>query len=1071
MLGKRYAFVVLALVLTLSAASFAQTSLGTITGVVTDPKGAVIPNATVVAVNGDNGEKHTATTSSIGAYRIELATPGMYTVSIKASGFSELKLKNVVVTASVTTTANGAMAVGVAETIVEVNAIGAQIQTEDGAISHNLSTAEITQLPVSSLNPIQLALTEPGVTRPTVAGFSNGFDISVNGVRSRGNNFLIEGQDNNDSAIQGQALQVNNLQALKEVSIQTNSYSAEFGHGGGSVTNLVYKSGTNKWHGSAWDLIQNSALNTSDAGDKLSGVPKAPFRDNTFGFTLGGPIKRDKIFVFGSIQWDRTRQTGNGGRLILPTANGIAALQSLPANPRITALLQAMGSLQGAQGTPFTNLIPLGSSRPSVEVGPFTRTVGEPSDGGQYVVKGDWTPTDKDTVTLRYIFDRNRLTPDFFNLPNQLPGFDTQQGGSGHNGGLTYTRIFTPQVLNEFRASYGRIGFSFSQTPQTLANPLASLPSKGIGGISGFGAPGGIPQSRFHNTFQYQDTVSWTKGNHSFKFGADVVRILARDGIPFNNFGTLNYASGGGFSALANYIDDFSGRGGSASIAFGNPVIRPPFFFQNYFAMDTWKIRPNFTVTYGLRYENQGTPGNAEPFPAIDHTLGAADPLFPHAVKEQPNNKNFAPRVSFAYSPHFWNGLLKDKTVFRAGFGVYYDQLFTNIVDNTAAGSPNVVNPTLVGAAGRGVANLSGQFAAFIPVLNPRTQVTTMIDNLVQPKTLQWNFDIERDLSAKFALTLAYVGTRGEHLFANDQFNPINPATGLRIVPTRGPMTVRDNSADSIYHAFQLKLDRRFTQGLQVRTSYTYSKLIDDASEVFAFSGGTSFPANLALGHRRIDRGLSGYDHRQAVAVTYIYDLPQLKNDNTFAKAMGYVVNGWQTSGTATYQTGNPQNVIDGFDANGDGQTNDRPDLGNTAVSNLLWAIDASQLGGPAGVLCDGPKALNGLGCTTVAASSVHWIVNGTGVGNLGRNTIVVPGRSDLAFALQRTIKLHSEPNHSLVFRTEMLNPFNHPYTRTPNFNLAGILPNTPASKQSFGNYLLTETGQREIRFWLKYEF
>ena len=363
-----------------------------------------------------------------------------------------------------------------------------------------------------------------------------------------------------------------------------------------------------------------------------------------------------------------------------------------------------------------------------------------------------------------------------------------------------------------------------------------------------------------------------------------------------------------------------------------------------------------------------------------------------------------------------------------------------------------------------------------------------MIDNLVQPKVLQWNFDIERELGAHFGLTLAYIGTRGEHLFANDQFNPVDPNTGLRVVPTRGPMTVRDNSADSIYHAFELKVDRRFTRGLQVRTSYTFSKLIDDASEVFAFAGGSSFPADLELGHRGIDRGLSAYDHRHAVAVTYIYDIPHLKGDSGVVKGLGWVVNGWQTSGTATYQTGNPQNVIAGFDANGDGQTQDRPDLANPAANILFWAIDSAQLGLAPGTLCDGPIAVNTGKCSTtingtggafgtaipVTAANVHWIVNATGVGNLGRNAIVVPGRSDLTFAMQRTVNLHSERQH-LIFRTEMLNPFNHPYTGTPSFNLASIIPTlnaaAPAPKQTFGNYLLTEQGARTIRFWLKYEF
>src|SRR6185437_7263270 len=404
----------------------------------------------------------------------------------------------------------------------------------------------------------------------------------------------------------------------------------EFGHGGGSVSNLIYKSGTNTWHGSAFDLIQNSDLNSADAGDKLNGTPKTSSRENTYGFTVGGPIKKDKMFVFGSIQWDKLREAANGSTLTVPDASGLAVLQSLaPGNPRLTQYLAALGGLVGNSdptAVGFQSLV-LGNSRPNVEVGHVERSgVAEPQDDTQYVVKGDWLPTSRDTFTVRYVLDRNQLTPDFFNFPNLLPCCDTQQGGSAHNAGIAFTHSFTPKVINELRVSYGRIGFTFGPTPATLANPVANGPTFSISGVSGFGTPTGIPQGRFHNTYQYQDSVSWIKGNHSFKFGTDLARILVTDSIPFNNRGTLAYgkSTAAGFSSLANFFDDFAGSSGSAAITFGSPIVRPRYFFQNYFAQDTWKLRPNFTVTYGLRYENAGTPENSMTFPAINPTLGAA---------------------------------------------------------------------------------------------------------------------------------------------------------------------------------------------------------------------------------------------------------------------------------------------------------------------------------------------------------------------------------------------------------------------------------------------------------------
>jgi hypothetical protein len=477
------------------------------------------------------------------------------------------------------------------------------------------------------------------------------------------------------------------------------------------------------------------------------------------------------------------------------------------------------------------------------------------------------------------------------------------------------------------------------------------------------------------------------------------------------------------------------------------------------------------------------------PFPAIDPTTGVFDPNFftsPH--KQLPDNNNIAPRVSFAYTPRFWESLFgHDKTVLRAGFGIYYDNLFTNIVDNTAGSSPNAVSKSIVSVVNagnpRGIAGLSSQFSALNPTPNQNVAVTSMVDNIEAPETYQWNFDIERELGAKFVLTTSYVGTRGLYLFVNDQFNPINPLTGQRFNPLRNSWTVRDNGGDSIYHALEVKLDRRFSHGLLLRTSYTFSKLIDDGSEVFTTTGASSFPQNLF--NRAGDRGLSAFDRRHRVVVTYVYDLPKLKNNSNFGfKAVGQVLNGWQIAGTAAYQSGAPYTVSDGFDNNGDGQASDRPNLANPAADPLAWAF-ANGSGG----FCDGPALLAGKGCvpflngtanatltagTPITANNIHWLVPVTGFGNVGRNAFVTPGRQDWTFGLQRTVNLYQE-RHQLVFRMEMLNPFNHPNTVNPlstNLSAVSFFRSTdPIPAVNFLNVNGSITGERDIRFWLKYQF
>src|SRR6202048_4370936 len=322
--------------LILSPISKSQSSNGTIAGAVVDKSGAGVAGATVEATSLDRGgEPRAIETDSSGSYRIEALLPGRYSVLVKKEGFAELRIYGVDVKASLTSTVNGSLEIaGVSATILVEGSTGQELQTQSGDLSASISSAEVHDLPIFGLNPIALVLTQAGVQDPKDRGISNGFNFSVNGTRPRSNNFLIDGQDNNDNAINGQAFQPTNLEAISEVTILTNSYGAEFGRGGGSVTNVIYKGGTNDFHGSAWELATNSALATAKHEDLFAGCAKAgtchPVSvENTFGFAFGGPIKHDKLFVFGSSQWDRTRSTNNGSTITAPTASGVAELQAL----------------------------------------------------------------------------------------------------------------------------------------------------------------------------------------------------------------------------------------------------------------------------------------------------------------------------------------------------------------------------------------------------------------------------------------------------------------------------------------------------------------------------------------------------------------------------------------------------------------------------------------------------------------------------------------------------------------------------------------------------------------------
>jgi len=1094
----------------------AQTSKGAIAGTVTDKSGAVVIGAQITATNSDTGEARNSLSGQLGQYRIDAVEPGRYLVAIRQLGFTPLLLEGIRVSGSVLTSVNARLIPSeVVQTIV-VEAPRASVQTESGELSQTIGTRELHDIPApvddgtghASLNPYAFAATLPGCSTVTDGSFSfvNGVSFSCNGARPRDNNFLIEGQDNNDLQIRGQGLQPQNMESVQEVTFLLNSASAEYGHGGGAIANLIVKSGTNAFHGALWERLSNSALDANDRANQIAGTPKNKYRESWYGFSIGGPLKRDKLFFFTSFQWDNYRSSRNGGTLTLPSAAGFATLEQYAAsNPRIAAMLAAYGPLRGDPtrfGHPVQ--IPLGPDpvtgvdRGAVEMGLFNRT-GVPvrADSPQFDANADYLISPRDTLSLRYIRSSFNTPDDFFHFANNLPGFDAQQSGAWHHAGITYAHIFSPRLLNEARLSYGRMGLSFLPRPDNLAAALG--PTVVIDGVQGWGANPVFPQGRFHNTYQVQDSVSWTRGAHVFKFGFDVAKVRARDMVPGNWRGSIQYMAGGAYQALANYMDDYSGGTSSVAQTFGSPIVHSSVLSQAYFAQDSWKLRPNLTVEIGLRYEYNGTPANQLRYPAVDPNNLAC---FPCVVKQRGDKQNFGPRVAFAYSPNFWKRLFGEgQSVLRGGFGIFYDSEFTNILDNSAATSPNAVASaaTKRADATRGVANWSAQLSQLSTVPNARATEQSQVAHLLSPEFLQWHLDFQRELPGKFILDAGYVGTRGEHLFANTFSNPFLP-DGSRLIPGRGTILIRDNSGDSMYHAVQLQLNRRYSHGLLVRTSYTLSKLIDDGSEVF--NSGTSVngapgtwwsvpPVEGSVDDQGVftplprgatDRSLSNFDHRHRLAFTYVYEIPAFSTRDWFTTKLGHVLNGWQISGTTSFQSGTPYNVTTGFDTNGDGVPNDRPSLANPQAPldsyayAGVWASRFTLLhtSPPNGTYCDGPTLFVLHQCTPVSLGQVHWLVPANGQGNVGRNSLTGPWYNTWAFALTRTIQIRE--GHRLQMRAEVFNPFNQAHGDGdgywPEMRLvSGIVPAGSAAHSTFADFATSRHGGRTMRMLMKYSF
>lgn len=1095
-----------------AAPGYGQTSYGTIAGSVTDATGAAVATAEVTILNTGTGETHVTKTNTKGGYIVESIGTGTYNVTITAPSFSKSVVAGIAVEASVTTSVNASLSVGSATETVEVSSSQEVLKTESAEVSETISTREIADLPVSSLNAYALATTIPGVTTVTAASFTNGTSFAGPGSRPRQNNFLIEGQDNNDNGIAGQGLQPANQEALQSVTFLVNAAQAEFGRGGGIISNLIYKSGTNQFHGAVWDRFLNVDLNAYNHSTTYNHSSRTNFRENIYGYRIGGPIFKDKLFFFVSQQFDHYRASAVLNALTVPTTAGYATLNLYKSNPQVAKLIKAYGGLVGADPTSGafpsqSKTVDLGADpvtglgRGLVQFGGVARSVGSPTNSNEFVSKVDYQIESKDKLQLRFVRSPYNAPYDTGNFPSQLPFFDTQQVGTSYNAGIVENHIFSSHVFNELRISYSRIGFTFDLRPDTYSNPLALGPTVSITGITGYGIPTNTPQGRFHNTYQLQDALSVTMGSHSMKFGFDISQARVRDQIPFVFYGSQGYiaSSAAGttpaYSALGNFVDDYSGyttaNSTSVSKNFGSNLARPTLTDQGYYAEDHWKVNPKLAIDMGIRYEYYGAPFNYLAYPAIDPSnLGCFPTTSPVScrVAVKPNYMNFAPRVGLAYS-------INSKTVTRGAIGMFYDNTFTNVADNLQASSPNAASPVVYNSnalSPRGTASWSNGFASLPTTPLPTNSVTSVLPRFKNPISYQWNFAIERQLPYSMSLTASYIGSRQEHLYGLISLNPTIPGTSTRAGnTTRAAIAVHDNSGDGNYNGGTLELNRRYRSGNEVRVSYTFGKMMDNVSEEYSSGNYSAYPQiEPALGGKRgQDYGPSVFDHAQRAVLSAVYNVPTWHASNNL-KYLAYAVNGFEFNTVVSFQTGTVINVQTGIDINGDSITNDRPVLSNKSAPIYSWAVKGTDFysaaqGGVPGVYCDGTYYTNGVSknpvtgandafCHPVSLSSVHWYAGDRYTQNntISRNADFTPGIFTGDISMLRTFKITE--HQDFAFRGECFNCLNHANTGIPNATLysSGNQPVAPGySLNTFYNYAPTTSGNRSIRIFLRYEF
>jgi hypothetical protein len=1088
----------------------AQSSRGTVTGIVTDSSKATVASATIELTNIQTSVVRSTTTNDAGLYRFDAVDPGSYSVKVSASGFKAAILQPFDVRASQIASADAQLEVGQVTSTVEVSSDSTTIQTEAPVRGGTITTQNIVNLPIANQNPVSLALTLPGVSMNRYS-FGTG-TFSVNGSRGRSNNFMLDGTENNDISVTGQAFQITNPDAVQEVSIQTGNYDAEYGRAGGAVVNVITKSGTNEFHGSARYLLESTIFDAptnlmKTSPDVVKRGHPLPGTDQFFSGAVGGPIRRNRTFFFSSYQEERQTSTGQTGLTSL-SASGRATLASLfPKGTNQRAdLMQTITAGVDANSQLFS--VSAGPGRPDIQFGTFQEATPTKFRDRQLQERVDHTFSDKDLLSGRYMLD-DQLIPE---SSVGFPGFFTSQKTRNQNAIATETHTFSPSLTNELHVGYNRIFLFF---PEDATSPLAATLSQiSVAGITSsinglsytFGIQNNLPQGRVANNYELQDTVSWVRGNHSFRFGTSLLDQRSKQAAPFNGRGTLIYNASGSITGLANFLDDFggtSGTAGNASKDFGDPNYYPTLFREAYFAQDRWRVTQALTLTLGVRYEYFGLPVNSIKTPAYTGLFNI-DPKTFTGPFSQPNSvqgdkNNWAPTVGLAWSPSFDSGVLgklfgNKKSVLRAGYQMGYDSFFNNIASNALASSPNLVStsvPSVVSTANpRGLAGLSNAFPAVARPVSPLDSQTLVLSNLVNPYYQRYSAGIQRELPGHIVLDLSYVGTKGTRLFITEDLNPlVTPALRVfpagytaanftssqiqqRLDPLQGSRGIRTNGGSSKYNAFQLNASRRYSNGLVFNLAYTYSKFMDNGSDIFTTSD-NNLPQQSAIpsvfGGQKNEESVSLYDRPNRVAITSVYQLPWMRAQKGL---IGHIAGGWQLSGVYQMESGAPLNILNGQDADGlGGSSFDRPNYNPAGIPGTRAVPDGK--GGytnpDTGNAID-PHTAMYIGIPTCTSTTTPCTP-----GNLGRFTARTPRVNNFDAALEKQINI-TERMH-FEFRMETYNLFNHRQYGVRSispFDLGTRAISANVFNSAAGRFLnpgFADGGARVIRYQLKFVF
>jgi hypothetical protein len=1080
-----------------------------ITGTVIDASGAAIPGAKVEVKNVGTGITQTTASDAQGRYVVRELLIGSYEAQATQPGFQSVVRRGITLTVGSEPVVDFSLPVGQSQQTVTVEGAVSQVETQSTAVGALVEGKEIADMPLNGRNFTQLLTLAPGVTQIPLGApgagstfYGNGQKYSIAGSRPSGQAYLLDDQDmvnfwNNGPGAGGLGTALG-VEAIAEFQTLTNTYTAQFG-GNGAVINASSKSGTNSLHGSVFEFLRNNKLEDRNFFDVQQGAP--PFHRNQFGGSLGGPIKKDKIFFFGNYEglWQSQITTAI---VTVPDACAHQFLTTASANGSCGGPVPQVTSAGVA--TPFASnpatqaairntmaLYPLPNYNPELLAG------GNPSETGQaavldpltghenYVIgRIDYNLSDKDSLFVRYVADYATR-----NFTTNIPLWPETDITRDNFVSVEYRRVISPTLVNLAHASFSRTWESASvQGSPTVSNGVVTpgtLASSGVhplqffgtgegredgtissfSGVTAIGASTTLPFYLVPNKFAYGDDVLWTSGSHSIKFGGTATRLRENTWAPFEVDGVWS------FSSMSTFL---TGTPASVTSQLSNAQYPQADATKDYrywvftpYVEDQWKATSKLTVNIGLRYSPTTLISNVRhvELQLLDPPYGTSWTPEKNSTATNPSLKNWDPRIGLAFDP-----FSDHKTSIRASFGMFHNVIYSRDLNMWLQPPFLIATQT----AAQGVQFLGTCSGLCSPITLPFTPGVIPTNGLVNPPNsndwyvkntpyqMQWNLNIQREIMANTVASIAYVGSHNLHMFTQLDFNyptpclsasagcvyngsptfGVNGTANPRLNPDWGALIFANTIAASHYHALQTQLNRRFSNNVQFEVSYTYSKSIDDSSGTYGLDGAGLGNAGTNPTCLSCDQGVSNFSRTNNFRASGIYTIP--------SKATGFLgqaVNGWQVTGAYGYLSGAPTTPL--------------------SASNRVFAGSGANTGRPNVIAGCNPLA----GFQTISEwfnPNCYTLQPSGTYGDAGRDTIIGPNLWGLDDSLSKSWAVSKiSEQFRIQFRAEAFNMLNHPTFQNPANNVfAGTGLNASAGKITAVN-----SSPRQVQLGLKIVF